>query len=101
MTTGTYVTDPNFVKATNAQHGDTQPVVTLSAGLYAIVVAAGTWGGGNLDLQTLAADGSTYVTVLPATFTANGYKNVALPAGQYKFVITTTDGLYYTLSRIV
>ncbi len=100
MTTGTYATDKDYQKVSNGQHGDTIPTVQLSGGLYGIVVHAGTWGGGNLDFQTLAADGSTYVTVLPAVFTADGYKNVALPGGVYQFKITTTDGIYATVSRI-
>jgi hypothetical protein len=34
--------------------------------LYELTVHAGTWGGGSVTLQRLAADGSTYATALKA-----------------------------------
>lgn len=101
MTTGTYASDKDFIKVTNGQAADTQPVVSISGGLYGVMAVAAAWGGGSLDVQMLAADGVTYVSVLPTVFVANGYIKVALPAGQAKFVITTTNGVYATFSRIV
>lgn len=99
---GTFITNPDYQKGTNVLHGDTIPVVTLGGGDYAITAVAGTWNSGSLDFQAILADGSTgtKVSVLSAAISANKVVTVTLPAGQYTFVVTTTDNVYYTLSRI-
>lgn len=71
---------------------------TLLGGLYSLV-ATGTWGGGNLALEILGPDGSTYVSVLPA-ITASGYATLSLPKGAYKFVVTTATAVYAALLGI-
>ncbi|MDT5016569.1 MAG: hypothetical protein QOD39_2729 [Mycobacterium sp.] len=70
----------------------------LDGGLYA-VTSKGTWGGGNLALQRLSSDGSTYVTCLTA-FTADGYATVSLPPGSYKFAVTTATAVYVDIVAI-
>ena len=70
----------------------------LLGGLYGIVVSA-TFGGGSVTLQTVSGDGTTLITVLPA-FTANGFGNVDLPAGQYSLTITTATAVYASVTRI-
>lgn len=70
-------------------NGDTV-VFALLGGRYNMAVAA-TWGGGNVDLQVLMPDGTTYVSVLSSTFTANSGKTLALNPGTYKVVITTAS----------
>lgn len=59
-----------------------------------------TWGGGSADLQMLMPDGTTYVSVLAATFTADGAKIVDLPAGTFKIVITTATAVQGSLVRV-
>jgi hypothetical protein len=77
----------------------TPPVFTLEGGTY-VATAVATFGGGNLQLQTLANDGLTFVNV-GSQITANGvttYSN--LPPGQYKLVVTTATAIFFSLSRV-
>lgn len=64
----------------------------LNGGLYHISVVA-TFGGGNVVLQILAEDESTFLPVHTA-LTANGVANVTLPAGQYRWAVTTATAVY-------
>ena len=79
------------ISATTAAFG-------LKGGLYA-VTAKGTWGGGNITLQRLAFDATTYVTCLTA-ITADGYATVSLPAGTYKVAVTTATAVYVDIVAI-
>ncbi len=65
---------------------------TLRGGNYGVTVSA-TFGGGNIALQRLAADASTYVTVVTA-FTAAGYASANLPSGTYRLAVTTATAVY-------
>jgi hypothetical protein len=76
----------------------TTAAFTLPAGNYG-VTAKGTWGGGSVTLQRLAADGSTYVTCL-TTFTADGYATVLLPTGTFKFAVATATAVYVDIAAI-
>ena len=63
----------------------------LHAGLYGLTVHAGTWGGGSVTLQRLAADGSTYPTAFKA-FSADGSATAYVPSGAYQLTLdTATD----------
>jgi hypothetical protein len=73
---------------------------TLRGGSYGAAVHAGSYGGGNVALQRLADDGSTWVNVLPA-FTADGMGTVNLPSGTYRFGVTTATGIYCDVTSIV
>jgi hypothetical protein len=64
----------------------------LRGGNYGMTVTA-TFGGGNVALQRLAPDGSTYVTVITA-FTAAGYASANLPNGTYRVAVTTATAVY-------
>lgn len=68
-------------------------------GRYGLDVSA-TWGGGSVILNKLSQDGSTWIAVLPATFTTNGSQLVDLPVGAYQLAITTATAVYACLSRI-
>lgn len=70
----------------------------LRGGLYMILVTA-TFGGGNVVLQALAADGTTYVNIHTA-ITATGVVNVTLPNGQYRWAITTATAVYASVIGI-
>lgn len=78
--------------------GSTDVTFRLLGGLYGIMVTA-TWGGGNLTLKGLCADGTTYVAVATA-ITADGYATAYLPAGTYKADITTATAMYLTIAPI-
>jgi len=69
-----------------------QAPFTLRGGNYGIEVV-GT-GFGTVDLKRLAADGSTYLSVLSAAFAANGYQNLNLPSGTYKLTVATATAVY-------
>lgn len=64
----------------------------LRGGNYGLTVSA-TFGGGNVALQRLSPDGSTYVTVITA-LTAAGYASANLPNGTYRLLITTATAVY-------
>lgn len=76
-----------------------QTFVAKIGGRFSFDVIA-TWGGGSVDIQKLAQDGSTYVTVLPATFGSNTVQLLDLAPGSYKVVITTATAVYACLSRV-
>lgn len=65
---------------------------TLRGGAYGITVHA-TFGGGNVVLQRLSPDGSTYVNVITA-LTADGYASSNLPSGTYRIAVTTATAVY-------
>ncbi len=69
------------------------------SGYYTVTVA--TFGGGNVELQVLGPDQSTYLSApaalkLSAAGTIAGY----LPPGQYKFVITTATAVYCDVTGV-
>jgi hypothetical protein len=70
----------------------------LQGGLYEIAVVA-TFGGGNVVLQQLGPDGSTYLPVHTA-LTANGVATANVPPGQYRVAITTATAVYVTVARV-
>lgn len=72
---------------------------TLRGGSYGITAHA-TWGGGNVVLQRLAADASTYVSVITA-LTADGYSVTNLPNGTYRFAVTTATAVYVDVTAVV
>ena len=76
----------------------TTSTFTLLGGKYAVTWQA-TLGGGNLQLQALSADGSTFVAVGSA-IAALGLTVFDLPPGQYRFVITTATANFISVCRI-
>lgn len=73
---------------------------TLLGGAYGVQVSA-TFGGGSVKLQRKSLDGSTYQSVDAGTdFTANGYANINLPSGTYRFTIATATAVYAELVAI-
>lgn len=76
----------------------TTAAFTLAGGLYGVTAKA-TWGVGSVTLQRLAADATTYVTVLTA-FSADGYASVSLPRGSYRFLVATATAIYIDIAAI-
>lgn len=70
----------------------------LTGGKYGIAVLA-TFGGGNVVLQGLGPDGSTYVPMHTA-ITAAGVATVDIPPGQYRWAVTTATAVYASVARI-
>ena len=63
--------------------------------------AIGTWAGGNIELKTLAADGSTYVSLPTALkLAANGCIGGYAAAGQFELVVTTATGVYANVANV-
>lgn len=63
----------------------------LSGGTYSLqAFGAGGSGfsAGTFKMQRLLADGTTFLDVATATFTANGQVTVQLPAGTYRMVMS-------------
>jgi hypothetical protein len=58
-----------------------------------------TFGGGNVQLQLLGPDGSTWLAVGRA-ITSNGFSSQALPPGQYRIAITTATGVFAALTSV-
>jgi len=72
----------------------------LNGGDY-LVEAVATWGGGNVELQALGPDGSTYLSLPTALkLTANGSISGYLTPGQYRFTVTTATAVYCSVARI-
>lgn len=77
----------------------TTAAFTLRGGNYGLTCTA-SFGGGNIALQRLSADGSTYVTVITA-LTAAGYASANLPSGTYRIAITTATAVYCDVTAVV
>lgn len=77
---------------------NTSPFI-LHGGSYGITVHA-TFGGGNVVLQRLAADGVTYVNCITA-LTADGYASTNLPGGTYRFAVTTATAVFCDVTAVV
>ncbi len=74
----------------------------LLGGRYAFCVTA-TFGGGNIQLQILMPDGTTYIGASAAITTsagAAGTQIVDLPPGTYQIAITTATSVQYSLVRV-
>jgi len=67
-------------------------------GLFGVTYSA-TFGGGSIQLNVLAGDGSTEVAAVPS-WTANGTALVYLPAGSYQLAITTATAVYVNIIGI-
>ncbi len=73
-------------------------VFTLLGGRYGCAVNA-TWGGGNVQLQILMPDGTTYINAA-ASFTADGTAVYDLPQGKFKILVTTASAVQGSLVPI-
>jgi hypothetical protein len=71
---------------------------TLRGGLYGVKATA-TFSAGSVTLQVLADDGSTWLTAMTA-FSAAGYASAYLPAGTYRFGVTTATAVYCSVTGI-
>jgi hypothetical protein len=76
----------------------TTPAFGLKGGKYGLTVTA-TFGAGNVQPQTLAQDGSTWVGV-GSQITTNGTAIFDLPPGQYRIAITTATAVYAALTSV-
>lgn len=71
---------------------------TLTGGKYALIWSA-TVGGGNLQLQVLSPDQTTYVNAI-ASITAAGMTVFDIPDATYQIVITTSTANNFIIDRI-
>jgi hypothetical protein len=81
----------------NIGTGNTAPF-TLKGGNFAIIATA-TFGGGNIQLQALALDGSTWINV-GSSITAAGLSTLQLPAGQFRLSVTTATACFVAIDSI-
>ena len=70
----------------------------IYGGKYGLTVSA-TFGGGNVQLQVLSLDGSTWINV-GSSVTAAGQSTVDIPPGQYRLSITTATAVFAALTRV-
>lgn len=94
----------------NVAAGTYGPIL-IEGGTYQLAAKA-TWGGGNLALQQLLPDGTTYLALFGqpssatpntwvASLTADGVLTFSnLPPGTYQIVITTATASYVSLTRV-
>jgi hypothetical protein len=87
----------DVVKFSNVGTGATSSF-NLFGGKYGVSWQA-TLAGGNLQLQALAGDGTSWVPV-GANVTALGMTTFDLPPGQYRFNVTTSTANYIVLAGI-
>jgi hypothetical protein len=71
----------------------------LSGGRYQIVANA-TFGGGNLQLQILSIDGSTWVNI-GSTITAAGSVIQELGSGVFRIAVTTATAIFLSIIPVV
>lgn len=73
----------------------------LRGGKYAIFINA-TFGGGNVVLQRLHNDATTWIPCHTAitALTTSGPTVVDLPLGQYRWAVTTATAVYATVDRV-
>jgi hypothetical protein len=72
----------------------------LNGGYYMVACVA-TFGGGNVELQILGPDQSTYLSAPTALkLSANGTIAGYLPPGVYKFVVTTATAVYCSVAGV-
>jgi len=70
----------------------------LKGGKYALI-ASGTFGGGNVQLQALSMDGVTYINI-GASITVAGLINFDLPPGSYQLTVTTATAVYAVIASV-
>lgn len=70
-------------------------------GGYYMVTAVATFGGGNVELQGLGPDGSTFLSApTPLKLTAAGMIAGYLPPGTYRFTITTATAVFCSVTGV-
>jgi hypothetical protein len=73
---------------------------SIAGGKYGLEISA-TWGSGNVQIETLSLDNSSWLNVGSAV-TANGVSTYDLPAGQYRLAISSgATAIYAALTKIV
>lgn len=78
--------------------------ISLKGGRY-VVGCTATFSAGNVSLQGLLPDGSTFAGVpniagTVAAFSAAGWQTFDLPPGQYKIVITTATNVNVSITSL-
>ena len=71
---------------------------TTWSGGRGVFVAVATWGGGNVALQYLGPNGTTWITVGSA-LTADGLFAFELPPGQIRAAVTTATAVYADVNQ--
>lgn len=78
----------------------TTAAFALPGGQYMLSGVA-TWSTGNIEVQALGPDGSTWLSLPTAMkLTASGMISAYLPPGQYRLTVTTATAIYASLVRI-
>jgi hypothetical protein len=73
----------------------------LNGGYYLVSAIAASWSGGNIELQALGPDGSTWLSLPTALkLSANGEIGGYLSPGQYRFTVTTTTGISCSVAGV-
>lgn len=67
-----------------------------------VLSVVGTFGGATLQLQMLGPDGSTWINVATASFTANGAIVVELPPSRLRMTVTggTPSALFASIQSV-
>lgn len=99
------------VKFDNIGVGNTLGFALTMGGYYNVMVSA-TFGGGTVELQQLAEDGVTWVSLkfgfnnagaevdlVIGSFSANGVKPFVLAPGTYRFAVTTATAVFASVVR--
>lgn len=75
-----------------------QTFTLKEGGRFAAIYSASSWG--TMTFEVLAGDGTTYVPVTAAAYSANGTDLLDLPSGAYKVVAGSLSGGYFDLKRV-
>jgi hypothetical protein len=72
----------------------------LQGGMYSMSANA-TWSTGDIQLQALSIDGTTWLDIPDGDFAADGFFSpLYLPAGQYRIEVTTATAVYGVVANI-
>lgn len=87
------------VKNTFAAAGSTS-AFKLAGGYYQLAATSSNWNSGNLKVDQLMPDGTTWVQSATLALTANGVVFGYLPPGQFRLTLTTTADAAAALARV-
>ena len=72
----------------------------LTGGLYMTAAHSANWNSGNVALQVLGPDGSTWIGATNGSLSADGTLTASLAPGSYRFNVTTTAAGAVAVTRI-
>lgn len=74
--------------------------IYLDGGVYCLAAHSASWGGGNVTVDMLLPDGTTWFKSTVLVLSADGYVIGDLPPGQYRLTLATTTAANVAVTRV-